>query len=328
MDLSRAFDCMPHGLLVAKLHAYGVSPKACVFISDYLKDRMQRVKLMNTHSNWTKINRGVPQGSVLGPLLFNIFLNDLFYLPLECSFVNYADDNHMCNENENLEMLKNHIESDAMTAINWFDKNQTTANAGKFQSILLSRGPTSDFLVNVGGHFIPPNNTLKMLGVTLDDKLNFKTHIRNVCQKASRQINALKRISKFLNEQCRMHVYKSFVSANFNYCPVVWMFCGKTNLGKLERLQERALSIIFLEKSLSYNELLKKSGQLSVKMNLMRFLIIEVFKCVRGINPSYLNDIYICVPFTVFMLYIGFAGIQPYFFSDIVARYVTCRCYI
>ena len=293
MDLSRAFDCMPHGLLVAKLHAYGVSPKACVFISDYLKDRMQRVKLMNTHSNWTKINRGVPQGSVLGPLLFNIFLNDLFYLPLECSLVNYADDNHMCNENENLEMLKDHIESDAMTAINWFDKNQTTANANKFQSILLSRGPTSDFLVNVGGHSIPPNNTLKMMGITLDDKLNFKTHIRNVCQKASRQINALKRISKFLNEQCRMHVYKSFVSANFNYCPVVWMLCGKTNLGKLERLQERALSIIFLEKSLSYNELLKKSGQLSVKMNLMRFLIIEVFKCVRGINPSYLNDMFI-----------------------------------
>ena len=71
------------------------------------------------------------------------------------------------------------------------------------------------------------------------------------------------------------------------------MFCGKTNLGKLERLQERALSTKFLTKSLSYNELLKKSGLLSVKMNLMRFLKIEVFKCVRGNNPSYLNDMFI-----------------------------------
>ena len=141
------------------------------------------VKLMNTHSNWTKINRRVPQGSVLGSLLFNIFLNDLFYLPLECSLVNYADDNHMCNENENLEMLKDHIESEAMTAINWFDKNQTTTNTDKFQSILLSQGSTSDFLVNVGVHSIPPNHTLKMLGGTLDDKLHFKTYIRNACQK-------------------------------------------------------------------------------------------------------------------------------------------------
>ena len=87
---------------------------------------------------------------------------------------------------------------------------------------------------------IPPNNTLKMLGVTLDDKLNFKTHIRNVCQKAYRQINALKRISKFLNEQCRMHVYKSFVSANFNYCLVVWMFCGKKQLRKTRKTSRKS----------------------------------------------------------------------------------------
>ena len=92
---------------------------------------------------------------------------------------------------------------------------------------------------------------------------------------------------------CRMHVYKSFVFAHFNYCPVVWMFCGKTNLGKLKRLSRKSTFDNILEKSLGYDELLKKNGQLSVKMNLMRFLIIEVFKCVRGINPSYLKDTFI-----------------------------------
>ena len=148
--------------------------------------------------------------------------------------------------------------------------------------------------LNVKAEFTETCQLAAWCSATLSFQTGMVTPLLNyMCQKASRQINALKSISKPLSEQCRMHVYKSFVSANFNYCPVVWMFCGKTNLGKLERLQERALSIIFLEKSLSYNELLKNSGQLSVKMNLMRFLIIEVFKCVRGINPSYLNGMFI-----------------------------------
>ena len=136
------------------------------------------------------------------------------------------------------------------------------------------------FDVSVDGHTISRDNTLKILGVTLDDKLNFKAHIRNICQTASCQINALKRISKFVNEHCRLSVYKSFINANFNYCPIVWMFCGKTNLNRLEKLQERALATVYGDNSLNYDDMLQRSGQLRLRINLMRLVAIEIFKCV------------------------------------------------
>ena len=245
MDLSNAFDCMTHGLLLAELYAYGVAPNACLFISTYLKNRMQRVEIMDTSSDWATINRGVPQGSVLGPLLFNIFLNDLFYFPLNNALVNYADDNHLCNSNKNLDVLQKELENDCARAVQWFAENQTTANSGKFQRILLSRHNIETFNINIGNNIISRHNILKILGITLDEKLNFNEHIRNICQTSSRQINALRRISKILNQQCREKVYKNFINANFGYCPLVWMLCGKCDLRKIEKLQQRALRIVY-----------------------------------------------------------------------------------
>ena len=93
MDLSKAFDCLPHGLLISKLHAYGFSSIACTLMGNYLMNRMQRVRLNNTRSDWATIQNGVPQGSILGPLLFNIFMNDLFFTSDKCTIHNYADDN-------------------------------------------------------------------------------------------------------------------------------------------------------------------------------------------------------------------------------------------
>ena len=97
---------------------------------------------------------------------------------------------------------------------------------------------------------------------------------------------------KFLERTMSNACYKSFISANFNYCPIVWLFCGKTNLKKLEKLQERALATVYCDKSLAYEDMLKRSGQLCIRLNLIRLLAIEMFKCMNGLNPLYINDMF------------------------------------
>jgi hypothetical protein len=292
MDLSKAFDTMPHGLLIAKLHAYGLSKNACDLVISYLCDRQQRVKIQGVYSEWTIINRGVPQGSVLGPLLFNIFLNDLFYTDIQSNICNYADDNHLCTDNHSVADLQKSLESDSEVALCWFDDNYMNANADKFKCIALDRNGSVDLSISVQGINISSSNNIKVLGVILDSNLKFDAHVSNICSKASQQINALKRLSKLLNAESRLLIYKSFISSHFSYCPVSWIFCGKKNSYKLEKLQERALRFVFSDLTSSYSDLLLRGNLLSLSALRIRFLAIEVFKCVNGLNPPYLNDLF------------------------------------
>lgn len=122
MDLSKAFDCLPHRLLIAKLKAYGLTLPACDLLGSYLSGRRQRVKIAGTKSQWNLLEKGVPQGSILGPLLFNIFINDMFYFIEKCSLYNFADDNSLSNAAPTLNELKLNLQYDSKICIKWFRK--------------------------------------------------------------------------------------------------------------------------------------------------------------------------------------------------------------
>ena len=125
--------------------------------------------------------------------------------------------------------LKSTMENDSLTFVQWFRNNHMDANTSKFQGVIMSRRGSVSLELSIHDNTIHTSNHIKILDITLDDKLNFNTHVNNICTRAAWQVNALKIISKCLNEESRLLIYKTFIVANFSYCPVVWMFCGKQN---------------------------------------------------------------------------------------------------
>ena len=122
-DLSKAFDCIPHDLFIPKLEAYGFQIDALKLICDYLSNRKQRVKINEAFSSWKDIEFGVPQGSILGPLLFNIHLCDLFYFLEDLDIVSYADDTTAYTVKEDKESVINTLETSSIILFKWFENN-------------------------------------------------------------------------------------------------------------------------------------------------------------------------------------------------------------
>ena len=260
IDLSKAFDCLPHGLLIAKLNAYGVTKDSCKLILSYLRNRKQTVKLGNSRSEWLDLKTGVPQGSLFGPFLFNIFINDfIFDLERVCDVYNYADDNTLSFSHANLDVVKIKLEEASFQAVKWFDANYMKANPSKFQAICISR---NDLNINfeISNHSISTEKMVKLLGVHIDDKLNFSHHASTICKKAARQINALQRIGKHLDFNSKLKIYESFVASNFEYCSIVYNSFSNVQHKKLEKLNERALRLVCNDYISTYDNILINSS--------------------------------------------------------------------
>ena len=294
MDLSKAFDTLPHGLMIAKLHAYGISKSVCKFISSYLSSRQQRVKLGSYRSEWHFLKRGVPQGSVLGSLLFNIFINDLFYfLQGMCDLYNYADDNTLSYCHKEIKVVESHLTLASRTAIKWFKDCFMQANADKFQVALFTRCADAQIKINLEDTELNNQDCVRLLGLYIDRYLTFNHHVSEICKKAGRQLNGLARLSKVLSEESKYKIFYAFIISNFMYCPVVWHMCSKTDTKKMEKVQERSLRFVFGDFESDYLALLDRCERSSLYIDRLRFLVTEIYKVLNGLTPTFLCDIFI-----------------------------------
>ena len=182
MDLSKAFDTLNHDLLIAKLGAYGFETDALRYMKSYLTNRKQRVRVNKTFSEWERITTGVPQGSISGPLLFDIFLNDLFLFVSNASLSNYADGNTLYIFGDNLKKIKDNLRNSFDTVHQWFYKNYIVLNAGKCHFMCLGNNAENETFLF---HDILMENSKeqKIFGVIIDNKLNFESHISELCKK-------------------------------------------------------------------------------------------------------------------------------------------------
>ena len=194
--LMKRFDSLNHDFLLAKLKAYGLDNSAVSFTRSYLTNRLQRCKINNSFRKWTKISAEDPQGSILGPLLFNIFINDIFLFLQKFDLANYANDSTLSTSDKHFSTIIVPLRHEVTILSKRFCNNSMVLNLEKCSFMLL--GVDDSWQTNlVCGHEILKNTKQeKVLGATLDNKLNFATHLLNITKNAIKKVNALTRDQK------------------------------------------------------------------------------------------------------------------------------------
>ena len=203
MDLSKAFDMILHDLLLARLAAYGVAPVSLPLLHSYLRDKSQRVRIDVT-SDVVVFYKGVLQGSVLGRLLFNIFLNDLFNFINRANLSNYADDNQIYFSDRNPEVAKSVIDGDFAVASRRFGNNKLVLNPEKCKCVIPPKNYRCDLSCCISDVQVAIVDHLELLGVTVDNSLNFSKHIGNITKKVGNQLDVLSRLKNLLSTSSKM----------------------------------------------------------------------------------------------------------------------------
>jgi len=294
IDLSKAFDTVNHKILLEKLHLYGIRGNAFDWFSNYLSNRHQFVQLSNTKSTTLPINCGVPQGSILGPLLFIIYINDITNVSKLAIPIMFADDTNLFFSDCNLTNLVN-MANDELDKISlWFKLNKLSLNVKKTNFILFRSHNSPHHLnidlnidIKIDNMKIEQVHSTKFLGVIINQTLSWKEHIYLIKQKINKNVGIIRKISKSVPQSVLLSLYHTLIHPYLAYCNIVWAIDRTTFLDKLFVSQKKAIRLIANSKFNSH------TAPLFLKLSILTIYQLNdlqvgcfVYRCTRNTLPN------------------------------------------